>query len=318
MNILLTLNCSLNCAYCFARSRRTAPGRREMSLVELEQVLQALDPARETVRLLGGDPTLHSQYVEALALLKERVFRVAVFTNGLQASLHETAPTLPDEVLLNLNDWQTYTANQRAAIQANLIALGSLVGLGYTIARPDFDLSWHRQLIKTHGLRPVLRVGLAHPVVGGDNLFLPDLNLPDAHRSVARWAGRLADDGIRLALDCGFMRCHFSEADLEGLVRAGTRLDFGCRPAWDVGPGLQVWRCLAFSNAPGKPWNPDRPTPVGREETVGLPLACASCPDPLRGWCQGGCLARRIQNESFSPSKDGASGILENVGRVRL
>lgn len=317
MNLLLTLDCSLNCDYCFARTRRAAGPRREMTLAELEVILLTLDPDRDPVRLMGGEPTLHSRYAEILTLLKARGYWVVVFTNGLQPILRETAPALPDEVLLNLNDWASYSEAQQTAILTNLRALGRRVGLAYTITRPGFDLSVHRRLTLELGLRPVIRVGLAQPVLDGDNRYLPDADLPAAHTAVARWAQRLSVDGVRLSLDCGFMRCHFDEAALEMLVRAWTALRFDCRPALDVGPGLRVWRCFAFSSGSGLPW---AAVWEGKAhfDFDALPnnvrQACRKCSFHAEGWCQGGCLARTLQKQNLVRDENPAGLIFENVG----
>lgn len=255
LNLLLTLDCSLNCEYCFAQSLREGKGRHSLSLAELETIVSTLDPARDAIRLMGGEPTLHPQYAQILESLKEQGFWVIVFTNGLQPVLNQTAPCLPDEILLNLNDWEFYSHAQQAAIHGNLEALGSRIGLGFTITQPDFDLSQHSWLIQQYRLRPVIRLGLAQPVVGGHNHYLPDGDLANAHHAVAGWVAKLAREQIRVNLDCGFMRCHFSESEIEALVRAGTVLNFHCEPTVDIGPGLRVWRCFAFSGGAGISWD---------------------------------------------------------------
>lgn len=308
MNLLITTDCNLDCSYCFAgliRKKRQGAlqrmqGGREMTLPELETVLTAMDPERSPVRLMGGEPTLHSKYAEILRSLKSRGYQVLVFTNGTQAVLHRTAPYLPDRVLLNLNDRAFYLQSQRRAIRENMAALGNRVELGYTITKPDFELMWHRQAILDAGLQPTIRLGLAQPVIRGDNDYLPDADLKKAHTSVVLWAKQLSEDGIRLSLDCGFMRCHFTESDIEALIRAGTVLRFECSPTIDVGPGLETWRCYAFTHQKGLNWSDfkDKGAPQGwfAEPEAGLEQACSHCQHRESGWCQGGCLARtRLQ-----------------------
>ena len=72
MNLLITTDCNLACDYCFAGSLRQGHVEREMSLPELEQGLSYLDKDQHEVRLMGGEPTLHSQYAEILRSLKRR------------------------------------------------------------------------------------------------------------------------------------------------------------------------------------------------------------------------------------------------------
>ena len=305
MNLLITTVCNLDCPYCFAGSLRKRKGsqqkgmgKREMSRAELDRVVSSLDPEVDPVRLMGGEPTLHSEYPEILRFLKMRGFQVVVFTNGTQSVLHQTAPFLPDRILLNLNARDFYPEFQIQTILENLILLGERVELGYTVTSPDFDLDWIRQLILAQGLQPRIRLGLAQPVLGGDNVYLPDADLPEAHAGVARWAKHLAGDGIRLSLDCGFMRCHFSEAELNDLIRAGTALRFDCSPAVDVGPGLETWRCYAFTQQKGLDGSDFKGEKACKEwfaqQEIMINPACTHCQHLRSGWCQGGCRARTI------------------------
>lgn len=300
MNILLTTRCSLDCSYCFASARRSARAVQEMTRLELDKVLSTLVPGRDPVRLMGGEPTLHSQYPVIIEQLKTQGYEVTVFTNGLQPVLRQTTPHLPDSILLNLNDWSTYSFVQQASISKNLAALAERVSLAYTIHAADFDLSMHRQLIRTKKLHPVIRLGLAQPVFGGDNTYLPDSALPGAHQSVVRWAQALSKDGIRLSLDCGFMRCLFSDADIESLVRAGTVINFDCAPTLDIGPGLNVWRCFAFSAHEGISWadtaDESQLLAFFNAQSDFVNEKCINCVHRLNGWCRGGCLARRLKH----------------------
>jgi len=307
MNILLTTACNLDCAYCFAESVRGGAGQQEMTLRELEWLLLQLNPDADEVRLMGGEPTLHSRYPEVMRLVNDFGFIVTVFTNGTQAVLRETAPNLPYQVLLNLNDWTFYDEGQQTEILNNLAALGQKVSLGATVTRPDFDLSTHRRLIQEYGLKPVIRLGLAQPVVGGKNVYLPDRDLAAAHASIAEWAGRLAEDGIRLNFDCGFMRCHFDDQQIEQLIRAGTILRFDCGPALDVGPGLKAWRCFAFSKGLGLDLRRFSDLQTAREwfaqRDKFLAPVREACSMHQSGWCRGGCLARQaIRAEQLEKS----------------
>jgi len=259
-------------------------------------------PGRDPVRLMGGEPTLHSQYPVIIKRLKTQGYDVVVFTNGLQPVLRQTTPDLPDAILLNLNDWSTYSKRQQTEINENLSDLADRISLAYTILSPDFDLSTHRELILTEKLRPLVRLGLAQPVFGGDNTYLPDADLPSAHQSVVKWAEALAKDGIRLSLDCGFMRCLFSDADIEALVRASTVINFDCTPTLDIGPGLRVWRCFAFSADEGASWV-DFPEELRmsawfKSQNDPGDEDCCNCAHWKNGWCSGGCLARRMKQFS--------------------
>ncbi len=288
-----------------------------MTLSEVETILASLDPQRNPIRLMGGEPTLHPRYAYILKLIKEQGYQVVVFTNGLQSVLRNTYPHLPDRILLNLNDWSTYADRQRKAIRANLSALHNRTSLAYTILQPAFDLSMHRMLTLEMGLQPLIRLGLAQPVVGGDNTYLPETDLPAAHQAVVKWAEILAADGIRLSMDCGFMRCQFDDADIETLVQAGTVLNFNCSPTLDVGPGLKVWRCFAFSTGPGVNWfdfdNPGQMQAWFAAQDRCRGNGCGDCEVYLKGWCRGGCLARSVIRNAVNPAVWNEENKLEKV-----
>jgi radical SAM protein with 4Fe4S-binding SPASM domain len=289
-----------------------------MTLSEFETILESLDPGRDTIRLMGGEPTRHTRYPQIIKMVKQRRYQVVVFTNGLHAVLRETTPDLPDKVLLNLNDWSTYTTEQQNAIQDNLSVLRERIGLAYTILHPVFDLSIHRQLILKYGLQPVIRLGLAQPVIGGDNAYLPDKDLPAAHHAVVEWAKALSTDGIRLSMDCGFMRCQYNDDDIERLVRAGTILSFHCSPTLDVSPGLRVWRCFAFSSNPGLFWsdfeNPEQMQAWFKAEDDKRLGACKNCEYYLKGWCHGGCLARQVTRFAMHTTAQEQEMNINNIG----
>lgn len=267
-----------------------------MSLEELDILVSTLTPTKDTVRLMGGEPTLHSRYPEVIRRLKVRNYEVVVFTNGLHKVLRETSPYLPDRVLVNVNDWESYSSAQKAAIRENLSFLGARAGLGYTILLPQFDLSVHRALILEYHLQPVIRLGLAQPIIGGDNAYLPDSALPEAHKQVAAWAEALANDGVRLSLDCGFIRHYFNDEDVEKMVRAHTMLRFDCSPNIDIGPGLRAIRCFAFSASEDTGWDDFENIELLRDYFTGQDaLLRHSRQDDghmVSGLNQDGCLAR--------------------------
>ncbi len=302
VNLLLTMACGLDCPYCFAAADPASPLFLEMTLDEVGQVVSRLTPATDQVRLLGGEPTLHSRYPEILGFLKAGGFQVVVFTNGLQPVLRSTVPIWPDRILLNLNAESFYQSDQLVQIRKNLSTLSDRTSLAFNIFEPDFDLTFHRSLIQAFDLLPIIRLGIAQPILGGSNVFLPDSDMAAAHQSVVRWARLLARDGIRLHLDCGFVRCLFTDADLEVLVRAGTVLNFQCAPVMDVTPGLKVWRCYAFSGQESVSWYDFEDLNEIRtwfeRSFRALSPGCEVCGSYQRGWCRGGCLSRNYRQHS--------------------
>jgi uncharacterized radical SAM superfamily Fe-S cluster-containing enzyme len=88
MNIDLTNRCNLNCPFCFANAKR----RGELVELSIEQIRKMLDTACSVdivqpscFQFTGGEPTIHPQFIEALAEAKKRKFtQVQVATNGIR------------------------------------------------------------------------------------------------------------------------------------------------------------------------------------------------------------------------------------------
>jgi uncharacterized radical SAM superfamily Fe-S cluster-containing enzyme len=90
MNIDLTNRCNMNCPICFASSNAT--GR--LCQISLDQLDKILDKAMEIrpcpptcLQLVGGEPTIHKDFIEAVRHVKARGFNhIQVASNGLKFS----------------------------------------------------------------------------------------------------------------------------------------------------------------------------------------------------------------------------------------
>jgi len=90
VNIDLTNRCNMNCPICFASSNTT--GRLcEISLEQLDRILDDSMHIRpyppECIQLVGGEPTVHKDFIEAVRHVKASgVSHVQVASNGLKFS----------------------------------------------------------------------------------------------------------------------------------------------------------------------------------------------------------------------------------------
>jgi organic radical activating enzyme len=78
-NIVLTHACNKKCSYCFAAHTRVDD---EMELEKLEEILN-IEGNQEIVQLLGGEPTLHSQFDKVLELCFKKTKHVTLISNFL-------------------------------------------------------------------------------------------------------------------------------------------------------------------------------------------------------------------------------------------
>lgn len=89
----LTLRCNSVCPGCGNPYRKDRSKRGEHSDAWLS-ILEILAPYRPTLRLTGGEPTLHPNFAEIVEKADEKGFPLVVFTNGLWANIEPVISAL--------------------------------------------------------------------------------------------------------------------------------------------------------------------------------------------------------------------------------
>ncbi|MFH1136960.1 MAG: radical SAM protein [Pseudomonadota bacterium] len=326
-NLVLTSRCDLSCSYCFARPvfSKTGPPR-DTPLDLFEQALDFLElSGQDQACLLGGEPTLHPDFPTLVHRAAGRGFRLLVFSNGRipEESLKALADVSPDKMSLLLNLTAAGSENHDQAVARVLDRLGSRVGLGLNLSSPNFSFEAASRLIARHGLRPLIRVGLAHPGLTGENAFLPPRQYAKVGRKLLAAAADLAGQGISLELDCGFTPCMFPGGEGPGdLVDLGRR----CNPLPDLLPDGTMIACFALAALGRLPFTAAKTAGEFRDlffeklspyEALGVFPECRSCGFRLEGKCQGGCRAtalRRLRRGPFTLEiKTGVSVVVERA-----
>lgn len=276
----------------------------------------------KNVALLGGEPFLHPHSVEFILYLLKRDLHVNVFTSGIlsEKTLGEAARHLggrdPERlsIVCNINDPGISTAAESGRIKRFLGSLGRLTSAGFNIYRPDFELDFLFQLINQFGLKRHVRLGLAHPIPGRD--YNQHVKIEDMREMAGRLVAlipKFESFGIMPLLDCGMPLCLFSEEQLGRLYKLnGGRLNFGCSPAFDIGPDMSVWSCFATSNYQKKSlYEFDSIADIYeffsemhrsmRVEAGGIFEECDACKHRDNGLCAGGCLAHNLTHFMNEP-----------------
>jgi cyclic pyranopterin phosphate synthase len=325
-NILLTSKCVRECPYCFAgEEMASSPGGYISweNIIYLADLLRASGESR--VSLLGGEPTLHPEFLDILLYLIERGFDVTAFTCGIMSKtklddLARHVAALPHSrvtFVCNLNNpEQTGTpASETAKLHAFLAALGPWTMPGFNIYRPDFELDFLFDLVARYDLKKRLRLGIAHPIPGAPN---ESIRVEEIGGVIARlYSYREAFDSLRLRphFDCGFALCRVSDEQLGWLTRMSGRIDFKCKPAIDITPDMQVYCCFPLSGLNRKSvfeFNSFREIAAYyrdlqtrfRTEQAGIYEECGTCHHFSEGTCAGGgvCqIVNRLAKED--PSK---------------
>lgn len=320
-NLLITNKCNRKCSFCFAKKRlnrsQSTPGAGNMSLQNISQVLDFLESSDEyNMRLLGGEPTLHPDFIKIVKQALNRDFLVHVFTNGVM--FKEVADFLGSlssnqlSVLCNVSPQAKDSKKMNDMKFYAFEKLGSKLNLGITITSPEFEYDYLINLIKRFKLRKSIRIGIAQPLIGEDNEYLPPAKYRDTGTFLAQMATKCIEEDILIGFDCGLTLCMFSEEEIGLLAKCSEGFSPLCRPIIDIGPELDVWHCFPLSevlnthlnnftthsrivNFYNKITNPFR--------SIGCKPECLRCDYLRRNQCTGGCLAHAMNSLNRIPPK---------------
>lgn len=319
-NVGVSNVCNLACSSCFARSSMSR-ARADTPFIALEDFDRRLDLLErwriDEARLIGGEPTLHPAFPTLIARALDRLPRVVVFTNGCmpERALRALETLAPERctVLVNMTsdprDGLPPSVQERR--RTTLRRLGPVALAGATIVEPSVDLGWLPPLIREAGCRPAMRIGLAHPDLGGRNDWLHPKRYLQAGAAVVCLAARAARQGVHLELDCGFVRCMFSDEDLALLVELDADVGWRCSPVGDIAVDGEIVHCFPLASRTGVRADPTEDAPTMRsrlaDQVAGYRVAgvfreCSGCAFRASGECSGGCLAatiRRFHHEGF-------------------
>jgi MoaA/NifB/PqqE/SkfB family radical SAM enzyme len=278
-------------------------------LVYLADLVQL--SGEEKISLLGGEPTLHPEFVDLVLYLLARELSVTVFTSGIvpESTLRQMTSSfmeVPKERLhfvCNLNDPAASPEGEHERIRPFLERFGHRTVPGFNIYRPRFDMDFLFRLINEYGLVRQVRIGLAHPIPGERNQFVAVPEIKTAVECLLSYMPLFERFRVSPGLDCGFPLCAFTDEQLGRLHRlTGEPIRGGCQPAFDIGPDMKVWCCfplaghhkrsvLEFNSIPeivefyhGKLRNI-------RIEAGGIYEECDGCGYREEGRCAGGCVA---------------------------
>jgi radical SAM protein with 4Fe4S-binding SPASM domain len=317
-NVLLTQKCVRSCPYCFAKKHMSDSEPKDiLSWEDLIYLTDFLASAGEyRISLLGGEPTLHPDFIDMVLYLIQRNFQVLVFTCGIMSDqkhadavkAFKTASQEKLSFVCNLNHPDQSSTSETQKIERFLRAFGPYVAVGYNIHETDFDIHFLFDYINSYGLKRFLRLGLAHPIPGMNNTHIPVADLPKMAEKLASYLPLFERFRVRPGFDCGLPVCLFTDEQLGRLFKAnGGDLKFGCGPAIDIGPDMTVWSCFPLSEFHKKSIFEFDSFPdvinhylhlqqALRVESGGIFEKCDDCRYREEGLCSGGCLAHLLNN----------------------
>jgi sulfatase maturation enzyme AslB (radical SAM superfamily) len=322
-NILLTNYCNRQCEYCFAAEKMGAGdegrghNKLDIHLTDFETYLEFLRRSRlRTVSIIGGEPTLNPHFHEILDLCRKDCFftHIKLFTNGL----------MPDHVLeylaefegpelsvaLNIHHPSDYLPVQWERIENALQSLGSKIGLGYNIYHRGNDFGYILELFHKYQLQPHIRLGLAQPVLNGNNLYLQLEDFSAVAEEIVKVAESFTKHDLFFSFDCGFPFCMFTIEQHKKLLSCAIHFRSLCSPIIDIGPDLSVWRCFSLSGIHNRrldEFETRADIDYFYQEVFrpyrqfGIYPECLDCNFRKQGLCTGGCLSRVMREFHGGP-----------------
>lgn len=258
-NILLTSRCTRSCPYCFAQKEMADSPSRIMSWENLIYIADLLKASGEKgVSLLGGEPTLHPDFVDYVLYLAERGLNVNVFTNGIMspsklAEIKDHLSGLSTDrfnIVCNLNNPEQTPApkQHQKRIHDFLSAMGRWTQPGFNIYRVDFDLAFIFDSVNQYGMKRKLRLGVAHPVPWASGMHIKPEDMGTVIERLYSYRPLFDRFRLKFGPDCGFPICKFSDEQLGWFYRlSGGNSRFGCGPAIDITPDMDVYACFPLS-----------------------------------------------------------------------
>lgn len=292
--------------------KKAADTSRFISLPDFEKCLKFLQRSRlRVISLLGGEPTLHPDFLGILDLLKRNGFftHIRLFTNGLfsDSVLEYLAAFEGPELRLavNVNHPSDYLPGQWERVEKTLEVLGpKMVGVGYNIYHRDNDFDFLMDLFLKYRLKPHVRLGLTQPIMGVNNRHLPIEDFSAVAGEIVAIAERFTRHKLFFSFDCGFPFCMFTLSQHQKLLSCAIHFRSLCSPIIDIGPDLTIWRCFPLSRLKNRHLD-EFETRMDAEfyyqnllsnyRQFGIYPQCSDCDYKREDLCCGGCLSRVLR-----------------------
>lgn len=325
-NLMLTSRCNFNCSYCFGIDfMRANPNQYMTRQTFLNLIDWILKPSsgkapmhRISLHLMGGEPTLHRDFVWMAKTAKSRIKDVKIFTNLATPNAPEYARELRDmEIrwIANVNPPETRTQEQDKNIRKSLKVLGARVTLTFNMVPEPSPNDWVMDLICQYGLKRTVKVGFVLPTLSHTNEHLRDEDYPRVVRRVDEFARTCDNFEITLSYECGIPWCAFTSAQLGELWRTNSKFFSACNSILDITPDGRVIYCLPLATMDAVPYYEFESYPAAKDWYESLlnpyrPLGsipkCHSCNLMRMNICRGGCMARVLRGvKNIAPVQKG-------------
>jgi radical SAM protein with 4Fe4S-binding SPASM domain len=313
-NIILTTDCQRRCKYCFAKDNKKTPMQFEKeAFIKAVEWITKDNYMIPRIGLLGGEPTLHPDFLYFIDYLMSRKLNTVVFTNGMveEYSFYNNIINIAHKngvrhssslgFCLNVNEKKYRTEKEEILQKTFINTLGKVSSLSFNIFEPEFDPYFLIEYILQYKCMKNIRLGLAAPL-GNRNKFLKIEDFKTVAEKLVEFVKEATRNNITVGFDCGFTKCMFSDIDQNVLHKLKVETwGFMCNPTLDIYPNLDVTYCYPLSGILKEKmdnWESAMELYIHWEDVIkeyeNIYNECESCTYFKTQICNGGCKAHKV------------------------
>lgn len=212
------------------------------------------------IALLGGEPTLHPEFIDFIEYLLPKKLGVLVFTNGMvndknfytnliSVAKKNNVRNFPElGFCVNINEPKYTNENENKLQNTFFTLLGKVSSLSFNIFESSFDPYFLIDTIVKYKLIKNIRLVISYPS-SNKNVYLDSNYYSEVGMKIIEFIRVAKKYKIFINFDCGFVRCMFTENNLLELkYLKNSNIIFDCNPVLDIHPNLDITCCYSTAN----------------------------------------------------------------------
>lgn len=252
-NIVITNYCNLQCPYCFANKYITEEEKQNITIDELNQILNWLGrTTTDRIGIIGGEPTIHpianKIFERAKEFAKERKTKIVLFTNGIK--LHEYTKFFNEyfHALINVNhpevignkNWEEL---EKSFKRINTFHVMKSINMGINLYPNMKDYNYIFELAKQYSIDNI-RTSYVAPTCQFSNIN-KDEYYTSAKDIFIPFVEKAKSLDIKIRLDCNHIPlCYFTDKEKELIAGIVDNWHNYCNPVIDITPDMKGTSCF--------------------------------------------------------------------------
>lgn len=232
---------------------------REMSIADFKRCLGKIKRSGyfTAIKLLGGEPTLHSRLFEMLDLAVSNKLQIQIFTNGVMGTervqkLSHYGKSIGYTFNCVTPGFQHNGALRKNVIQ-NMMLLGKASAITTSVTIDPYFKS--KTFIATvSDVLPALhsiRIGFSNPIAGQKNWYTFN-DFPKMGTILVEFIKECNKNGFigEFTLNCGFTRCMFSNEEFAFVKKHIPHIGWSCfgkESSMDIAVDMTAFHCFPLS-----------------------------------------------------------------------